>query len=91
MNLVQNFHLQMEAWGKNVISFGPDMTSSVHIDNKNRDILVLDEGSTQGLDDTTLTLEATYPIDFTQSRKRFVLGLHYNGSNSLLFVSATKT
>ena len=59
----------MEAWGKNVISFGSDMTSSVHIDNKNRDILVLDEGSIQGLDDTTLTVEAIYPIDFTQCRK----------------------
>ena len=45
------------------------MTSSVHIDNKNRDILVLDEGSIQGLDDTTLTVEAIYPIDFTQCRK----------------------
>ena len=41
------------------------------------------------LDDTTLTAEAKYPISFTQSRKRFVLSLHYNGSNSFLFVNAT--
>ena len=32
----------------------------------------------QGLDDTTLTGEAKYPINFTQSRKRFILSLHYN-------------
>ena len=44
----------------------------------------------QGLDDTTLTTEAKYPINFAQARKRFVLSLHYNGSNSFLFVNATK-
>ena len=40
---------------KNVITFGDDMSSSVYIDNKNKDILILGEGPTQGLDDTTLT------------------------------------
>ena len=29
--------------GKNVIIFGADMSSSVHIDNKNKDILILGE------------------------------------------------
>ena len=66
------------------------MSSSVRVDNKGKDILILREGSTQGLDDTTLTAEAKYPIKFTRSRKRFVLSLHYNGSNSFLFVNATK-
>ena len=66
------------------------MSSSVHIDNKNKDILILDKEPTQGLDDTTLTAEAKHPINFTQSRKRFVLILHYNGSNSLLFVNPKK-
>ena len=55
--------------GKNVIVFGADMSSSVHIDNKGKDILTLGEGPTQGLDDTTLTAEAKYPISFTQSWK----------------------
>ena len=41
------------------------MNSSMHVDNKNKDILVLGEGSTQELDDTTLTVEAKYPINFT--------------------------
>ena len=65
------------------------MSSSVHID-KNKIILILGEGPTQGLDDTKLTAEAKHPINFTQSGKRFVLSLHYNGSNSFLFVNATK-
>ena len=58
------------------------MSLSVHVDNKGKDILILCEEPTKGLDDTTLTAEAKYPIIFTQSRKRFVLSLHYNASNS---------
>ena len=76
--------------GRNAIIFGADMASSVHIDNKEKYILILGEGPTQGLDDTTLTAEAKYPLDFTQPNKRFVLNLHYNGRNSLLYDNATK-
>ena len=64
------------------------MSSSVH--NKRNYILTLSEGPTQGLDGTTFTAEAKYPISFTQSRKRFVLSLNYIGSNSFLFINATK-
>ena len=52
----------MEALEKNVIMFGADMSSSVHIDNMDKYILILREEPTQGLDDTTLTAEAKYPI-----------------------------
>ena len=48
--------------GKNVIIFGGGMSSSVHIDNKNKDILIIGETPTQRLDDTTLTVEAKYAI-----------------------------
>ena len=51
-------------------------------------ILILCERPIQGLDNTTLTAEAKYPINFTQPNKRFVLNLHYNGRNSFLFVNA---
>ena len=78
------------SYGKNVIISGADMSSSVHVDNKGRDILVLGEVPTQGLDDMTLPAEAKYPINFKQSGKIFVLSLHCNGSNSFLFVNATK-
>ena len=43
-----------------------------------------------GIDDTTITAEDKYSINFTESGKRFALSLHYNGTNSLLFVNATK-
>ena len=67
------------------------MNSSVHVDSKEKHIFILGEGPTQGLDDTTLTAEAKYPINFIQPNKRFALCLHYQGSNSLLFVNVTKT
>ena len=66
------------------------MGSTVHIDNKNEDILILVEGTTQWLDDIIWTGEAIYPTNFTHVNKRFVLTLHYNESNSFLFVNTAK-
>ena len=66
------------------------MGSSVHVDNEGKYILILGEQPTQLLDGTTLTAETKYPINFTQSNRRFVLSLHYNGSDSFLCVNATK-
>ena len=40
------------------------MNASVHIDHKGKDILILGEEPTQ--DDTTLTADGKYPINFTQ-------------------------
>ena len=66
------------------------MIFSVHIDNKRKDILIIGKRPTQGLDDTTFTEEALYPVTFRESGKRFALSLHYNVSKSFLFVNATK-
>ena len=52
-------------WGKNVI-FGVGNSSSTHIDNKKKDILILGKGPTQGLDDTTIAAEAEYCIIFSR-------------------------
>ena len=54
-------------------------------------IEILNKGPTQKLDDTTLTPTDTYPINFRQPNKRFVLNLHYSGSNSFFIVNVTKT
>ena len=35
-----------------------------------------------------ITAVGKFPINFTQTSKRFVLNLHYNGSNSFSFVNA---
>ena len=66
------------------------MSLSTRIDNKGKDILIFDKGRTQGVEDTTLTAEAKYSIDFSRSQRKFCLNLHYNGNNSFLFVNVTK-
>ena len=64
--------------------------TSLHIDNRKKNVLVLGYDPVQALDDTTITAGTEYLINFTQSGKRYVLSLHYNGSNSFLFVNAVK-
>ena len=56
-------------------------SSPVHTDNKKKDILVLGERPTQGLDDTMITTETKYSINFSRSNRKFCLSLHYNGSS----------
>ena len=49
--------------------------------NKRKDVLILGKGP---------TAETQCSIDFTRPNKNFCLNLHYTGSNSFLFVNATK-
>ena len=65
------------------------MSSSVHIDNKKKDTLVLGKGPIQGLE-STLTAEQMYSTNFTITKKKFCLSLHYNGANSYLFVNGSE-
>ena len=74
---------------QNVLIFGADMSCSIHIDNKKNDILVLGREPTQGLE-STLTAEKMYSINFTVTKKRFCLSLHYNRANSYFFVNGTE-
>ena len=63
------FLLPDGSYGKNVIIFGVDMSSSIHVDNKRKDILTFGEKPTQRLDDTTLAAEANYPINLHNQEK----------------------
>ena len=54
-----------------------------------KDILVLGKGPTQRLEHT-LMAEKIYSINFTVTKKKFCLSLHYNGANSYLFVNGTE-
>ena len=72
--------------GRSVIIFGADMSSSLHIDNKKKYILISGKGPTQGLEHT-LTTEKMHSINFTEHNKKFCLSLHYNGAKSYLFVN----
>ena len=76
-----------DGFGQNVIIFGADVSSSVHANNKTRNILVLGKDFIQGIDNTTIYAEKMYSINFTKTKTKFCLSLHYNGSNSYLFVN----
>ena len=62
------------------------MRFSAHIDNKKKDILVLGICPVQGLEHT-LTAEKMYSINFTLTKKKVCLSLHYNKAKTYLFVS----
>ena len=58
---------------QNIIIFGADMNSSIHIDNKGKDVLILEKRPTQGLGEHSLTAEKMHSIDFTVTKKKFLL------------------
>ena len=66
------------------------MSSSAYIDSKKKDRLVLGKGPTQRLEHTP-TAEKMCSINFTVTKNKFCLSLHYNRANSYLFVSGTET
>ena len=71
-----SFSFPSGGFGKNVLIFGADMSTSAHIDKKKKDILVLGRGPTRGLE-STLTAKKMYSIN-------------YNGGHSYLFVNGTE-
>ena len=83
-----SFSFTGDGFGQNVLIFGVDMSNTIHVDYKGKDILVLGRGPTQGLE-STLTAEKMYSINFTVTKKN-CLSLHYNGGNSYLFVNGTE-
>ena len=85
-----SFSFPGSGFGQNVIIFGVDMSSSVHVDNKGKDILILGKSPRQGLGEHSLTAEKIYSVNFTDDREKYCLSLHYNGANSYLFVNGTE-
>ena len=66
------------------------MSSSFHVDNKKKENLIHGKDPTQALGKHSLTAENMYSVNFTVTRKKFCLSLHYNGANSYLFVNGTE-
>ena len=78
--------LHSNGLGRNATIFGADMSSPTHTNNKMRNILVIGRNFIQGTDSTTIYVEKTYSINFSETGVRFCLSLHYNGDHSDLFV-----
>ena len=64
---------------RNVIIFGVDMSFSKHANNKAKNIYVMGKDYVQKINDTTIYTEKMYYRNFTDSGRKFVLSLHYNG------------
>ena len=62
----------------------------VHVDNKMKDILILEQRPTDGLDDTTLTAEKQYSINFTAHNKNVLFKLANNGANTYIFFNGVE-
>ena len=77
-------------FGDNVILFGADMSSSVNANNKTKNILVLGEGITQGLDNTIIYAEKMHSINYSKTNTKFCLSFHYNREDSYLFVNGVE-
>ena len=60
LNTKGTFLFPTGGFSKNLIVFGVDMSSSVHVDNKKKDLLILDEVLIQVLDDTKLNTDENY-------------------------------
>ena len=63
------------------------MSSSAHVNNKTRSILVLGKDFIQGIDGTIIYAGKMYSTNFAIGNKKFCLSLHYNGDSSYLFVN----
>ena len=59
-------------FGKTVIIYGADNSSSTHLDNKKKHILVLDERQTHWLNDTTAKTESKCSVNFNVTIKVIV-------------------
>ena len=92
MDLIQKDHFSHRGggFGKNVIIFGVDVSSSVHVNNKTRNILVLGKDFIQAINATTIYAEKMYSTNFTVTNKEIWLSLDYNDDNSYLFVNGKK-
>ena len=85
----QVFHFQVLDLVKMNYFFGIDISFFAHIHNKKKDKLVLGKGPTEGLEHP-FTAEKMYSINFTVTKNKFCLTLHYNGANIYLIVNGTE-
>ena len=78
------------SFGNNALSFSADASNSQHASNRANNILVIDKSLTQR-NNTTICAEIMYSVNFSATKKRFSLNLHYNRDNSYQFVNGKET
>ena len=66
-------------------NLGVENSSSVHTDNRKRDILVLCEGLADAFDYAMITTKTKYTVNIIRSKKKTCLSLHFNESSRFLY------
>ena len=74
-------------FARNVIIFGFDNSSLSDTDNHRNNFLVLGEGPNYGMNESFVSPDKKFSINFTKTRTKFCLSLHYNHDNSYLLVN----
>ena len=67
-----SFSFAGSGFGQNIAILGADMKSSIHIDNKGKDISILEKGPMQGLRKNPLTAQKKHSINFTLTKKEIL-------------------
>ena len=70
---------RMSGFSTKVTIFGDDDSYSVYADNRKKKISILGKDLTNGLDDTAITAEAKYFINFGEQKTKFCMVLYYSG------------
>ena len=84
----QSFSHPSGKYGKNVIIFAADLSSSVHANNRANNILVLGKDLIQGINGTKIYAAKMCSTNFAVTNEKFCLSLHYNGDSSYILVNA---
>ena len=71
---------------KTLVISDSDMSSSGHVDNREKDIVIFGKCPSQGLDNTTTTAEKEYAINFSEQQKKFCLSFYSNGANGYSYL-----
>ena len=82
-----SYGMGQQGLGRNVILFGVDNTNSKHPVNRPHHFMVLGNGNTQLVENVNSIPEKGLAINMTYPGKKFVLSIHYSGTNSLFYVN----
>ena len=73
-----------------VVILSIDNSISYDIDHWKKKFLVFGEGPADGINDSTDSAEKKLSINFSKTKTKFCLSLHYNGDESYLYVNKTE-
>ena len=74
-------------FARNITIFGIDNSSLSHTDNLKNDFLILGERDSFGIKRSFGAPGKKINMNFSKSKTKFCLSLHYNSNNSYLFIN----